>query len=38
MRVVNLFNDNWYFTKSPDLPEKLGEGFEKVTLPHTWNL
>jgi len=37
MRVVKLFNEDWYFTKNPDLPEKLGEGFEKVTLPHTWN-
>ena len=37
MRVVKQFNDNWYFTKSAEVPTAVGEGFEKVTLPHTWN-
>lgn len=44
MRNVIPFNDNWYFTKENNgLPEALtgnreaGSGWEKVTLPHTWN-
>ena len=37
MRIVKNFNENWYFTKDEHLPVAIGEGFEPVTLPHTWN-
>lgn len=38
MRNVISFNDNWYFTKeNVQVPSTLPTGWEKVTLPHTWN-
>lgn len=44
MRNVIPFNDNWYFTKEnisgpQDFPgsTQVSGGWEKVTLPHTWN-
>lgn len=37
MRVVKQFNDNWYFTKSAEIPSGVSESLEKVVLPHTWN-
>ena len=37
MRVVNNFNNHWFFTKEKELPTKISEEYEEVTLPHTWN-
>lgn len=37
MRVVKQFNDNWYFTKSAEIPSGVSDSLEKVVLPHTWN-
>ena len=39
MRNILKFNDSWLFTKETFevIPEVIGEGFESVTLPHSWN-
>lgn len=36
-RLVESFNDNWYFVAADTLSEKaVGEAMQ-VQLPHTWN-
>lgn len=43
MRVVTNLNENWFFTKEhTDAPQRMpkegsGAGWERVSLPHTWN-
>ena len=37
MREVLNFNDNWYFSKTADVPSALPTDWESVKLPHTWN-
>ena len=41
MREVQLINDSWLFSKTcteaPDKMPACGDGWEPVTLPHTWN-
>lgn len=39
MRRVIDINDDWFFTKEKygDFPHGIGEGGEKISLPHTWN-
>lgn len=37
MRKTILFNDNWLFAKTADVPVSLPQDWEGVTLPHTWN-
>ena len=39
MRNILNFNSGWSFTKElfETVPENIGEGWEKVDLPHTWN-
>ena len=39
MRNIVNFNDAWAFTKEApaSIPTALPEGWESVTLPHTWN-
>ncbi len=39
MRHVSAIMDGWFFTKEPQTarPEALPQGWEPVTLPHTWN-
>ncbi len=37
MREVLNFNDNWYFSKTADVPGALPTDWESVLLPHTWN-
>jgi beta-galactosidase len=31
------FNDGWMFKKAEDLPKSLGEQWQSVDIPHTWN-
>lgn len=37
MREISLFNDDWVFVKSKELPDSFPMEWESVTLPHTWN-
>ena len=39
MRNILNFNNGWSFTKQtyPAVPAEIGEGWEAVNLPHTWN-
>lgn len=37
MRKIQLLNDNWLFKKTSEVPAFIPEGWESVTLPHTWN-
>ncbi|MBR6321760.1 MAG: hypothetical protein IKR59_02715 [Lachnospiraceae bacterium] len=40
MREVSMLNDGWLFSKTcTEAPAALpsGEGWERVTIPHTWN-
>jgi beta-galactosidase len=31
------WNTGWYFAKTSEIPDGIPEGWESVTLPHTWN-
>lgn len=37
MRKVISCNDNWLFARTAEIPESVPQGWEEVTLPHTWN-
>ena len=37
MRRIISFNGGWRFTKTAQVPGTLPDGWESVTLPHTWN-
>ena len=39
MRNVLNFNNDWSFTKETfsDIPASIGDSWEKITIPHTWN-
>lgn len=37
MRKTISCNDNWFFAKTTEIPERIPKGWEEVTLPHTWN-
>lgn len=37
MRTVVNFCDGWQFAKTTELPSAPAQGWEAVTLPHTWN-
>ena len=38
MRTIYNLNEKWAFSKdTAQVPEQLEEGWEQVTLPHTWN-
>lgn len=37
MRKQIGFNADWYFSKTSEVPTDLPQGWEAVTLPHTWN-
>ena len=39
MRNIINFNDKWSFTKQTfeSIPSSVGEGWESVALPHSWN-
>ncbi|HJA67100.1 MAG TPA: glycoside hydrolase family 2 protein [Candidatus Mediterraneibacter cottocaccae] len=37
MRRIKDFNDNWYFSKTAEIPVSLPADWQPVTLPHTWN-
>ena len=38
MRNIINFNDNWLFNKeNVGMPTELPTGWEKISLPHTWN-
>lgn len=36
-RTIVDFNEGWLFSKTSDVPSCLPEGWQEVTLPHTWN-
>lgn len=36
-REVRTFNDGWEFKKTDRFPNNLNEGWQPVTIPHTWN-
>ena len=37
MRTIISFYENWLFAKTTEVPSSLPEGWQKITLPHTWN-
>ena len=37
MRTIISWNEGWRFAKEQTLPQKLPDGWQEVTLPHTWN-
>ncbi|MCH4031559.1 MAG: glycoside hydrolase family 2 protein [Lachnospiraceae bacterium] len=37
MRRKLSWNTGWYFAKTSEIPDGIPEGWESVTLPHTWN-
>ena len=37
MRIKELWNEDWYFSKDSTLPTSITDNYEKVSLPHTWN-
>lgn len=37
MRTIISFYENWLFAKTKEVPSSLPEGWQKITLPHTWN-
>ena len=37
MRTITSLCDNWYFSKTSEIPSSLPASWECVTLPHTWN-
>ena len=37
MRNILNINENWSFRKGEEIPKTIGEDFEKVNLPHSWN-
>ncbi|MDR3117904.1 MAG: beta-galactosidase [Mediterranea sp.] len=36
-RVEQPFGDGWQFKKAENLPQTLNDGWQAVTIPHTWN-
>ena len=37
MRTIYPFNEDWFFSKSEEIPEQIPQDWETITLPHTWN-
>ncbi len=37
MREIISFNESWFFAKTTEVPSGMPQGWEAVTLPHTWN-
>ena len=37
MRTIIPWNNGWQFAKAADIPAGSPQGWENVTLPHTWN-